>query len=72
MTINEKQELVRLLNIYMLELVEANEKNLEVSALSEHHNYNTYGVKAQYEHARIITSKLAVEIGKELKSYWEL
>lgn len=30
------------------------------------------GVKAQYEHARIISTKLAVEIGKEMKSYWEL
>lgn len=72
MTTNEKQELVRLLNIYMLELVEANEKNLEVSALSKYHNYNTYGVKTQYKHARIIASKLTVEIGKELKSYWQL
>lgn len=30
------------------------------------------GIKAQYEHARIIASKLAVEIGKKMKSYWDL
>ena len=30
------------------------------------------GVKAQYEHARIIIAKLSVEIGKSVKSYWEL
>lgn len=32
----------------------------------------SYGVKAQYEHARIIIKKLSVEIGKELKASWEL
>lgn len=30
------------------------------------------GVKTQYEHARIISAKLAAEIGKEMRSYWEL
>lgn len=30
------------------------------------------GIKAQYENARIIATKLAVEIGKEMKSYWDL
>ncbi len=34
-------------------------------------DYKT-GVKAQYEHARIISTKLSVEIGKSIKSYWEL
>lgn len=32
----------------------------------------TFGVKAQYEHARIISTKLSVEVGKEMKSYWQL
>lgn len=30
------------------------------------------GVKAQYEHARVIAAKLSVEIGKSVKSYYEL
>lgn len=30
------------------------------------------GVKAQYEHARVIIAKLSVEIGKSVKSYYEL
>jgi hypothetical protein len=34
-------------------------------------NYKT-GVKAQYEHARVIAAKLSVEIGKSVKSYYEL
>ena len=30
------------------------------------------GVKAQYEHARIISTKLAIEVGKGMKTYWDL
>lgn len=75
MQLAEKQELVRLLNLYQAELIQANEANIrEAQKLSEKKWYGTYklGVKAQYEHARIIATKLALEIGKELKSYWEL
>lgn len=31
-----------------------------------------YGIKAQYNHARLIARKLSVEISKDVKSYWEL
>lgn len=75
MQLAEKQELVRLLNLYQAELVTANDANIREA---EKHpekkwegNYKL-GIKAQYEHARIIATKLAVEIGKEMKSYWDL
>ena len=64
MKIKEKQELVRLLHLYMDDIVADSVKN----------NQNKYkcGLKAQYEHARIIATKLSVDVGKEIKSYWEL
>lgn len=62
----EKQELVRLLNLYQTELLNQNRKNIEKGRTV------VPGVKAQYEHARIIASKLSVEIGKKVKSYWDL
>ena len=55
MKTKDKQELVRLLHLYMDDIVEANED-----------------LKAQYEHARILATKLSVEVGKDIKSYWEL
>ena len=64
MKLRDKQELVRLLHLYMDDIVVANAKNNRESYTS--------GLKAQYEHARIIATKLSVEIGKEIKSYWEL
>lgn len=64
----EKQELVRLLNLYQVELLKQNHKNIENGRTE----YFVPGVKAQYEHARIIASKLSVEIGKKVKSYWDL
>ena len=60
----EKQELVRLLHLYMDDIVMANNKNTR--------DQFTSGLKAQYEHARIIATRLSVDIGKEIKSYWEL
>ena len=63
MQLAEKQELVRLLNVYQAELLNQNWKNTE---------YFVHGVKAQYEHARIISTKLAAEIGREMKPYWDL
>lgn len=75
MTIQEKQELVRLLNLYQVELLMDNDNNIR-EALSHsgkkwEGTYKT-GVKAQYEHARVIAAKLSVEIGKSVKSYYEL
>lgn len=65
MTINEKQELVRLLHLYMADLVVADRKN---KALNSFHRDVQHGVKAQYEHARIIASKIAVEVNRDLRS----
>lgn len=65
MKLEEKQELVRLLHLYMADLVVADRKNKElISFYSGAH----YGVKAQYEHARIIASKIAVEVNRDLRS----
>lgn len=75
MTLKEKQELVRLLNAYQAELIEANNCNIKEA---QNHTGKKWegeykcGVKAQYGHARIIATKLSNEIGKEMKSYWEL
>lgn len=75
MKLAEKQELVRLLNLYQAELLMDNDNNIREAAKHPEKKwegaYKT-GVKAQYEHARVIATKLAVEIGKEIKSYWEL
>ena len=75
MQLAEKQELVRLLSLYQTELLMDNDTNiLEAAKHPEKKWEGTYkiGVKAQYEHARIIIAKLSVEIGKSVKSYWEL
>lgn len=77
MQLSEKQELVRLLGLYQRELLMENEENIRKKMRSNESlkkvvtDYS-YVVKAQYEHARIIIKKLSVEIGKELKSNWEL
>lgn len=68
MQLAEKQELVRLLNLYQADLLEQNQKNIKTGR-TEHF---VPGVKAQYEHARIISTKLSVELGKGIKSWWEV
>lgn len=68
MTLQEKSELVRLLNIYQADLLDLNRKNIQNGKTE----YFVPGVKAQYEHARIISTKLSVELGKEVKSWWEV
>lgn len=68
MTLQEKLELVRLLNLYQADLLNLNRKNIENGKTE----YFVHGVKAQYEHARIISTKLSVELGKEIKSWWEV
>lgn len=75
MQLAEKQELVRLLNLYQADLLMDNDHNIREAAKHSEKkwegNYKT-GVKAQYEHARVIATKLSVEIGKAIKSYWQL
>lgn len=68
MKLTEKQELVRLLNLYQADLLKQNQKNIETGRTE---NF-VPGVKAQYEHARIISTKLSVELGKGIKSWWEV
>ena len=68
MTLQEKSELVRLLNLYQADLLNQNRKNIENGRTE----YFVPGVKAQYEHARIISTKLSVELGKGIKSWWEV
>ena len=77
MQLSEKQELVRLLGMYQSELLMENEENIRKKMKRDESPKKlitdySYGVKAQYEHARIIIKKLSVEIGKELKASWEL
>lgn len=68
MTIKEKQKLVSLLHTYMDELMEKNDKNQKINRYDNYDQF-TVGVKAQYEHARVISSKLAKEINDEMKTY---
>lgn len=74
MTAHDKAELVRLLYVYMQELVTYNDENIKESKRHKNKWEGNYkaGVKAQYEHARILATKLSVEVGKEIKAYWEL
>lgn len=76
MNVSEKRELVSLLHKYMDDLVAINDSNIKKAKnRGDKKKWETefqLGVKTQYEHARIIASKLSVEIGKEIKSYWEL
>lgn len=68
MQLAEKQELVRLLNLYQADLLNQNRKNIKCGRTG----CFVPGVKAQYEHARIISTKLSVELGKGVKSWWEV
>ena len=75
MKLAEKQELVRLLSLYQTDLLMDNDTNIQEAAKHPEKKWEgTYkiGVKAQYEHARVIIAKLSVEIGKSVKSYWDL
>lgn len=78
MTLNEKRQLVRLLQQYQdeqigtLENIKEEVKIAELQGKSKWEMNITFGHKAQYEHARIISTKLSREINRELPSYWEL
>ena len=77
MQLTEKQELVRLLGLYQNELLMENEENLKKKMRSNESPKKvvtdySYGVKAQYEHARIIAKRLSIEIGKEIEPSWRL
>ena len=75
MQLAKKQELVRLLSLYQAELLMENDNNIREAAKHAGKKWEgTYkiGVKAQYEHARVIATKLSAEIGKSVKTYWDL
>lgn len=74
MKLSEKQELVRLLNLYQADLIAVNDSNIAEAKKHDPRWEGSYqiGVKAQYEHARIISAKLSVDIGKAVKSYYQL
>lgn len=66
MTNHDKKQLVALLTTYMGELAQKDSANL----LKQRQGKSLYecksGVKAQYDHAMLIVSKLMVEISKEM------
>lgn len=78
MTLLEKSELLRLLQLYQNDLLRKNRENIQTAEAVSKDNLSFmdasyfYGIKAQYNHARLIARKLSVEISKDIKSYWEL
>ncbi len=75
MKLSDKMELVRLLNLYQADLLMDNSINILEAAKHKNKKWEGHykiGVKAQYEHARIIATKLSMELGKTIKSYYEL
>lgn len=78
MTLSEKSELLRLLQLYRNDLLRKNRENIQTAEAVSKDNLSFmdasyfYGIKAQYNHARLIARKLSVEISKDIKSYWEL
>lgn len=67
MQLAEKQELVRLLNVYQQELLADNDSNIKKKLDNDWNRVS--GVKAQYNHARCIATKLSYQIGQELSTY---
>lgn len=73
MKINEKQELVKLLSLYMDEIMQDYADNVKESAKYKKEerwkaNYKC-GLKAQYTHARIIQKAVAADVNREMKPY---
>ena len=68
MTLKDKMELIRLLNLYQNDLLDANEAAKYENGHKWEGKY-TFGIKAQFEHARCIAQRLSVEINNSLKSY---
>ena len=78
MTLNEKRTLVRLLNEYQDERIGIQMENIEEIKNAEAQGKSKwqanikFGCKAEYEHARILSTKISKEINEELPSCWEL
>lgn len=62
------------MNLYQADLLMDNDHNIREAAKHPKKWEGTYktGLKAQYEHARVIAAKLSVEVGKSIKSYYDL
>lgn len=77
MQLAEKQELVRLLNLYQADLLMDNDNNIREAAKHPDKKWEgTYktGVKAQYEHARVIAAKLSARgsLKRFSRRSWEM
>lgn len=75
MQLAEKQELVRLLNLYQTELLMDNDRNIQEAIKHSGKEWEgTYktGVKALHEHARVVAAKLSVEISKYITTCREV
>lgn len=74
MQLAEKCELVRLLRLYQEDMLGENDANITnqmacVAAGKELWQAKyTSGVKAQYEHARLIAKKLEIDIAKSIRT----
>ena len=65
MTVSEKVQLIGLLDLYKQDLAKRNIKD-------ERDKYGSVvPTKALYSHSRVLSSKLAIEVERELKSTWE-
>lgn len=63
MTLENKKELVRLLHLYMADIMRQD----GVKRREDRYNMgNHVGIKSQFDHARIIVNKLEREISTEL------
>lgn len=65
MKIDDKIQLVKLLGEYMSETAAGNMKR------TERDRYNLNNAKSLFTHARILHTKLSVEIEKNLKTIWD-
>ena len=61
MTLDEKKELVRLLHLYMADIMRQDAVERRNRSLAMH-----VGIKSQFDHARIIVNKLERELSTEL------
>lgn len=78
MQLEEKIELVRLLNLYQQEKIQESLQN-KMNVMAEIEKGNSKwnadivtGTKAQYNHARMIATKLQKQIADEIPSYYNL
>lgn len=61
MTLENKKELVRLLHLYMADIMRQDTAEKRNGALAVH-----VGIKSQFDHARVIANKLEREISYDL------